>query len=229
MTHMTNPVRWRDLNWPRYIMLLLMSVGLVYLTKRINQTFLPLLETRQGFDIYDPVLEFLPAADMSEEIFVVMYSATFIGFFLLGRHPRSLVIGFMSYMYMYLFRFICICGFPLNAPQELVVLRDPIVDMIELNPTFLRRDLFYSGHFATVFMIFIMVGKKWYRWLFLLAALMVGLLILVQHIHYFYDVLGAGLFSYISVYCATRTVNAMWIGLRIQPALSDEVEAQEAA
>ena len=194
---------WNTIRWPSYAVLLGLSVGFAYGSKLLNTLFLPGLEHRPGIAVYDPVLEWLPAMDVSGPIFWVMYPTLFAGYALAARNPKLLVVAFSAHGFMYLFRFFCILCVPLHAPADLVVLRDPVVDFMGFHTVFLRRDLFYSGHFASVFLFFILAGKAWYRWLFLLCALVVGVLILVQHIHYSYDILGAVAFSYLSVYCAT--------------------------
>ncbi len=198
---------WKEINKPRFFILLTATVGFVYGTKMLNKTFLPGLENRPGFDIYDPVLAALPAKDVSDWIFILMYSMTAVGVILIGRDPRQLLRFLLSSGIMYLFRFVCILLIPLNAPPDLVVLRDPIVDILKFHSVFLRRDLFFSGHFASVFLIFLAVGKNWYRWIFLFFGFVVGYLILVQHIHYSYDILGAVVFSYLSFYLAGRVAD----------------------
>lgn len=208
-------MRWSDVNPVRYAVLLGSAIISVYLTKLVNQKFLPAWETRPGFYVYDPVLDLLPAMDMSVPIFIVMYSTTLLGFWILGRYPRSLVLGFWAYTFMYLFRFGCIYMVPMYAPDDLVVLKDPVVDMLHIHTTFLRRDLFYSGHFATCFLLYLMIKPRWYQGFFLLSSYVVGLLILIQHIHYSYDILGAVFFSYISVYCAQATTGILWDKLSV--------------
>lgn len=196
-------MHWKSSQWTVYIGVAL-SIGFAYGSKLLNKTFLPGLENRPGIAVYDPVLEWLPAMDVSEAIFWVMYPVLFAGYALAARDPKRLAIAFCAHGFMYLFRFICILCLPLNAPADLIVLRDPVVDFMHFHSVFLRRDLFYSGHFASVFLFFILAGQAWYRWLFLAGAAAVGALILVQHIHYSYDILGAIPFSYLSVYCAKR-------------------------
>ncbi|MBU3745657.1 MAG: hypothetical protein FGM61_14135, partial [Sediminibacterium sp.] len=61
---------------------------------------------------------------------------------------------------------------------------------------FITRDLFFSGHTATMIMIGLLLPRKWEKILAFTAAVLVGFFVLMQHIHYSIDVLGAWLFTW---------------------------------
>jgi len=56
--------------------------------------------------------------------------------------------------------------------------------------------LFFSGHTATVFLLFLCLKKKQDKWLALGGSVLTGFLLLVQHVHYTIDVLAAPVFTY---------------------------------
>jgi membrane-associated phospholipid phosphatase len=72
--------------------------------------------------------------------------------------------------------------------------------------TFVKRDLFFSGHFASVFIPYLILRKTRFHWVFLSASIGIGILVMIQHIHYSYDVIGAAIFTYLSVYLAEKLV-----------------------
>nr|WP_262896050.1 sphingomyelin synthase family protein [Hymenobacter sp. BT523] len=66
------------------------------------------------------------------------------------------------------------------------------------------RDLFFSGHTATMALLVLAVrGRAWRRALVLMTVA-VGLLVLVQRVHYTYDVLAAPLFAWLAYWLAGR-------------------------
>jgi membrane-associated phospholipid phosphatase len=77
----------------------------------------------------------------------------------------------------------------------------------------LTKDLFYSGHFASIFLLFILLKKE----IFLFLSIFVGFLLLVQHIHYVYDFLGAVFFSYLSVKIAQTYLSYTWEFTQAEP------------
>jgi PAP2 superfamily C-terminal len=62
--------------------------------------------------------------------------------------------------------------------------------------SFVTKDLFYSGHTATLLLIYFNLKKKSDRYYVLLCTTCVGILVLVQHVHYLIDVVSAPFFTY---------------------------------
>jgi membrane-associated phospholipid phosphatase len=61
------------------------------------------------------------------------------------------------------------------------------------------KDLFFSGHTAIVFLfVFIFTNPK-IKWVFTIAGMIVGVLVMFQHAHYSIDVMAAPVFSYFSI------------------------------
>ena len=56
------------------------------------------------------------------------------------------------------------------------------------------RDLFFSGHTATMTLL-ALAGRGRWRWVLGGLTVAVGLLVLVQRVHYSYDVLAAPFFA----------------------------------
>jgi membrane-associated phospholipid phosphatase len=67
-------------------------------------------------------------------------------------------------------------------------------------------DLFFSGHTALVFAIYLLSGKKWP---FLLLSIVIGTLLVMQRVHYSIDVIAAFPFAW----CAVSL--SRWIGGKV--------------
>lgn len=85
---------------------------------------------------------------------------------------------------------------PLAAPAGLVELVDPLTGVF-YGHTVITKDLFYSGHTASLLTMYFCLPKKSDRMLVLIATLIVGCLLLVQHVHYTIDVLAAPVFVFL--------------------------------
>jgi hypothetical protein len=109
-----------------------------------------------------------------------------------------------SFGFMYWFRTACISLVPFNEPLGLIPLSDPFIEALGIYQTFVKRDLFFSGHFASVFIPYLLLRKKAVGWIFALASVLIGLCVMLQHIHYSYDVVGAIPFCYMAVVCAEK-------------------------
>jgi membrane-associated phospholipid phosphatase len=84
---------------------------------------------------------------------------------------------------------------PLNPPPDMIPLNDPFVEYFGTG-RLLTKDLFFSGHTATLFLLFLTVQSKKLKILFLTCTIALGLSVLLQHVHYSIDVLAAPFFTY---------------------------------
>jgi membrane-associated phospholipid phosphatase len=99
-----------------------------------------------------------------------------------------------------LLRIITISIIPLDPPNGLIILKDPITSLsYGGSSVFITKDLFFSGHTANLFMFYLCLQKKRDKLFALSTSLLVGLLVLVQHVHYSIDVIGAIVFTYLLV------------------------------
>jgi membrane-associated phospholipid phosphatase len=108
-----------------------------------------------------------------------------------------------SYLLLTITRLLCIALVPLNPPLGLIPLADPLANII-YGEHFITKDLFYSGHTATLFLLFFCLERKSDKGILLLASVAVGVLVLVQHVHYSIDVLMAPLFAWICYYAGKK-------------------------
>jgi membrane-associated phospholipid phosphatase len=126
----------------------------------------------------------------------------------LAAHPRALVVGTQAYLLMTLMRMAALYVAPLDPPSGMIALRDPLTEHVTVGAV-LTRDLFFSGHTATVFLFSLGAPGKWVPRAFLLCAVVVGYLVLVQHVHYAVDVAVAPLAA-LAAYRMSSWINERW-------------------
>jgi membrane-associated phospholipid phosphatase len=86
---------------------------------------------------------------------------------------------------------------PLEAPVTLIPLNDPFVQLFGTGQI-LEKDLFFSGHTATLFLLFLISDNKILKLFFLISTLFVAVSVLLQHVHYSVDVIAAPFFAFAS-------------------------------
>ncbi len=164
------------------------------------------VETRPGAVLADPVLALLPPRDATWPIFTLIYVGILLAVFLLVRSPVRLLLGVQAYVVMALLRILVMWATPLDPPAGMIVLEDPLVQLFGGAARPLTRDLFFSGHTSTMFLLFLAVPGRPAKAFFLACTAGVGSLVLLQHVHYAVDVLAAPPFAY----AAWRLVRTTW-------------------
>jgi hypothetical protein len=188
------PAAWRT---PGFRNRLLAVLLLLLLLLALLPRFFAYIQARPGVRLPDPLLAVLPAHDVSELTFGAIYLSVAAGLWWLLPRPRLLLRALWAYLLLHLCRCLLLWLLPLEPPVGLVLLQDPLVDqLVYAAPAPITKDLFFSGHTATVVLLALVVGQGWLRRSLLAAAALVGALVLVQHAHYTYDVLAAPLFAW---------------------------------
>lgn len=157
----------------------------------------------KGWVFDDPIHQMLPAFDLSVPIFSITYGSLILYVFTTFRQPNFLSRLMIAYGLITLFRIATISLFPLREPETLVRLEDPVLNDL-IYPGEIITDLFFSGHTALIFTLFILSG---YRWYFLLLTLLMALFLMIQRIHYSIDVLAALPFAWLAVWLAGKFLN----------------------
>lgn len=166
--------------------------------------FLAYIENRQGHAFYDPILNFLKPRDVSYFIFFITYSAAIVGLVYAFNSPYKFLHLIQMYGTLTLLRIVTLFFVPLEPPTALIPLHDEF-----LNHTFYAgsqnlKDLFFSGHAATLFLFYFFTEHKFLKYTFLVAAITVSIGVLVQHVHYSYDVVAAPIFAFIAYKVITK-------------------------
>ena len=160
--------------------------------------FLNYIENRKGHVFYDPVLNFIKPLDVSDFIFYITYGTSLIGLIYAITDPYKALQLCQMYTLLTLFRITTLFLLPLDPPETLIPLRDSILESTFYNGGTHVKDLFFSGHTATLFLFFYFSWDRSLKWLFFISSILVAIAVVVQHVHYSYDVIVAPLFAYIS-------------------------------
>lgn len=166
-------------------------------------SFFAIIEARDGNPMQDQLLNYLPAVDVSGVIFALIWGTALLCAVRLVNQPKRLLRFMISYLFVCLTRMLTIWLVPLEPPKDLIELIDPLSNAF-YNGSFVTKDLFYSGHTATVFLMYLVMQKRWDRRITLLATVLVGVGVLVQHVHYTIDVLAAPFFAYLAWWLAGK-------------------------
>lgn len=157
--------------------------------------FYQAIEQRNGISFNDYFLDWLPAYDLSLFIFVIIWSMTLLTFSRFRQDPNIFLTFLWGFILINLSRFVSIGLIPLNAPADLIPIHDPISNHF-YGPKFITKDLFFSGHTAAMFLMFLCLKKKADKVLALAATLIIGISVLIQHVHYTMDVVMAPIITY---------------------------------
>ena len=158
--------------------------------------------------LFDPVLQLIPPYPVNLAINLSIYLTAAIFFIYLLTKPRLLLIAIHALILMWALRWLTIYLLPLATPPGKV----PLLDIIAYAGHDVSRDLFFSGHTATLFIMLFVTRNRLLSLFFFLMLLVVVTLLLVGHQHYFLDIAVAPFFGYTS-YRVSVQINQKIISL----------------
>jgi len=169
--------------------------------------FFAWIELRPGVLPPEPMLQHLPGMDLSIPLFVLLYATIAYGLLrLFGKHAL-LLKGLQAYVVLLLLRMLTMWVWTLEPPPGLIDLTDPVTQVFYPGSTPFRKDLFFSGHTATLVLLALCMPACRDRLLMAMAAALVGLAVLVQHVHWTVDVLAAPVFAWLAWRCSAITMD----------------------
>lgn len=171
---------------------IILAVVLFFLPK-----FLAFIEQRNGVVLPDPILKLFNPVDLTWLIFALIYLSLISAIIYFSTKPEMLFTALQSYAVLIISRMIVMYVTPFNAPADSIILNDPFVQLFG-SGKILTKDLFFSGHTATLFLFFLIADKKYLKFIYLLFTILVGIAVLMQHVHYSVDVIAAPFFAYTS-------------------------------
>lgn len=171
-----------------YIFIILVIFSL---TLYIIYFFLQFIENRKGTVLNDPYLNLIPPIDVSIPLFLLTYLGTLYGIGYIIRKPNLTIITTLTYMFTLWLRMVCMYFTPLDPPNNIIPLRDFILESTFYSGNVNIKDLFFSGHTASMFLFFTVIPNKIIKRIYLVITILVANLVLIQHAHYTIDVLVA--------------------------------------
>ena len=159
--------------------------------------FLNFAEARNGVTLDDPLLKLFKPVDLTWLTFALIYISLFAALLSFIKKPVLLITAFQSYVVLVIFRITAMFILPLNPPERMISLSDPFVEFFGTGQL-LTKDLFFSGHTATIFLFFLLTENKKLKVFFFVSTIIVAVSVLLQHVHYSVDVFTAPFFVYAS-------------------------------
>jgi len=158
--------------------------------------FFQYIEKRDGIVLNDFVLNTLPVMNVSVITFALIWFTAGLTVYRCYQSPQLTVQFIWGFLFLCLARIITISIVPFNPPAHLIPLMDPLSNKF-YGGTYITKDLFFSGHTSTQFLMFLCLSKKFDKTIALTNSILVGILVLIQHVHYTVDVLAAFPLTYI--------------------------------
>lgn len=190
--------RWKTyLNNPVSRVEFTVTILLLVITVFSFSRYLLFNEARPGAVLDDPLLKHFNAIDLNPVLFFAIYSSLIIGLVSFSFTPNRLLLAFQTYTLMVLFRMTAMYLVPLDPPPGCIDLDDPVVFILGTGQKIIK-DLFFSGHTSTAFMLFQIARNKFLKGYFLIATITVGSCVILQKAHYTIDVFAGLVFSYTS-------------------------------
>jgi hypothetical protein len=174
--------------------------------------FFRFIEARPGNVPPDPLIAHLAPMDLSVPVFVVLYGAILWAVLSIAGKPSVLLRALQAYLVLLLLRMISMFTFTLEPPADLIDLVDPVTQLFYPDGRPFRKDLFFSGHTATLALLAFAVHGPRIRAVLWIATFLVGAAVILQHVHWTVDVLAAPFFAWLAWRWAGYTVRWSYPG-----------------
>lgn len=174
---------------------LLVTLAALLVTILLMRAFMNYIGARMGAVLDDPILGLFTPEAFPLITFSVIYSGFLLGIVFLSLRPFSLLAALRALVVLIFLRAICQFFLPLDPPSDAIPLADPFIRIPGFRPV-VPRDLFFSWHTALLTLLAFVSQGKDLKIIFVIFALIVSVLMLLQHAHYTIDILTAPCFAY---------------------------------
>ncbi len=189
---------------------LLVTPGLFFIYSAVTQNIGNYIEMRNGVRLDDKLLTLLPAFDFSSPIFLLLYSSLFAIIITHINQPKTILRIIEMHFLVAVVRQVCILLVALEPPAHMIVLRDFFLEnTVYPHNAPLTKDLFFSGHVASIWIYFLCAKRKYLKIYLAFATAVMSLMILCMRVHYTYDVYGALFFTTI-IYFAPAWIRSKY-------------------
>jgi hypothetical protein len=183
-------------DYPAFRIKLFLGIFIMGLILFYLEDFFIFIQARNGVGINDRLLDLIPAYDVSTYIFLILYPASALVLWKIRGNSNLCITFLWGYIFMCLARMVTITLIPLDPPKQIIHLEDPF-SIIFYGTHVITKDLFFSGHTASLFLVGLCLEKKRDKILVFTATAVLAGLLLIQHVHYTADVIAAPFFSYL--------------------------------
>ena len=163
-------------------------------------TYFQWIQQREGIILNDFILEIIPSKNVSYPIFSIIYCTVIYLIIRLLTTPKAFVWFAWAFNLETAFRFLTIYLVALNPPIGIVDLHDPVAALFIYGDNMsITKDLFFSGHTATMVFACYFLPQKKEKILAITLGIILVILLLIQHVHYTIDIIMAPLFTLLAI------------------------------
>jgi len=209
---------WQDTQFKQRFLL---GVGLFATLLPVFPIFYQFIQARNGYDQHDAVLHLLPSMDVSMPIFIITWVMGVMTITRALQKPEMFIVFMYGFITLNVVRFFTIGLVPFDPPHGLIPITDPISNHF-YGKSYVTKDLFFSGHTATQFLFYLCLNKRHEKAMALFGTIAMGILVLVQHVHFTIDVVCAPFFAYICYVIARRFVKSPLVSSETDEINDDE-------
>lgn len=152
---------------------------------------------RPGVVLDDPIQHLFEPYDFSFPTFFLTYLCIILFLGYLASRPRDFYYGVRAFTAVFVVRAAFIYLVPLTPPTHAIVLKDPFLDSLIWGNIVITNDLFFSGHVADICIFIFLCRNDSLRYFMMVCAVVVGLMLVWQHVHYTADVIASPFFAYV--------------------------------
>ena len=174
---------------------LIVGSALMFVIITILPFFFNSIQKRNGVILNDFVLAQVPPHNVSVAIFVIIWGMGLLILYRAVFKPDIYLHYVWALIVVCLVRMMTISFVALNPPAGLIPLTDPLTGIF-YGESSITKDLFFSGHIATLTLIYLCLEKKTDKAFGLVAIIVVACLLVIQHIHYTVDILASPIITY---------------------------------
>src|SRR5690348_13769407 len=125
--------------------------------------FFAYVQRRQGIVLNDPLLDKLQPADLSAYVFAGLYLAVLTGAVYLINFPFRLLRVLQTVAILYTLRIVLMYFVKLDPPAGIIPLTDHFLQHLTYGDTVITKDLFFSGHTASILILVLACRHKWLK------------------------------------------------------------------
>lgn len=193
--------RWTELfQFPIFKIYFVATVTTFALVIHTCTKYITIWDTRVGVQLFDPLLNLLTPINLSIPIFMLVYSCMLTAVLNELKNPFQFQKALQAYAILLLLRTATIFLFPLEPPANMIVLRDPFIELFLSNggTQIVVKDLFFSGHVSAMVLFTYYISHPTIKKVFIPLTFVLAIMILIQHVHYTIDVVAAPFFAIFS-------------------------------
>lgn len=146
----------------------------------------------------DPLIARFGPVDVTWLTFTVLYGGVLFSVARAVPYPHVILRGLHAYAILQLLRMLAMEMVALEPPADIIPLIDPVTVVFYPGGVPFLKDLFFSGHTATLALMVCISRGTVARWSLVVATIAVAGLVVLQHVHWTIDVLAAPLFVWLA-------------------------------